>query len=381
MAEMRELLDKMTQMQEQLSQKLTLTQQQNTQLQGQINQMQQKNEEQNTATHTMIKNAVTNTTQTQQNVLARIDQLNTKVDTIEARFNDRVDKRVNEMKSEILDDVQAKILQSEGAQNVATKNTIEGALFSVRNLMTTQLHNESSRINAKVTEVQNRTEIMNVKINVLQEESERSTFKINELDERLTLQEERVLVAQPGASQMPRSLDIKLPIFKDDKKGGAYRFLRELKNYFKIIPIANSLKLNVIPSMMDGTSKDWYYASLDRFQTYHDFEEAFIKRYCNDAVQFNIREQLIKNVYQPKTGYSKAEHFSKQILKNKYLKDPFPQDQLITVVLRNVTLRKRILRCVRKFKMKDDLLWKHCFLTLSIRSTRNFTLFFLGYLL
>lgn len=189
MAEMRELLDKMTQMQEQ-----------------------------NTATHTMIKNAVTNTTQTQQNVLARIDQLNTKVDTIEARFNDRVDKRVNEMKSEILDDVQAKILQSEGAQNVATKNTIEGALFSVRNLMTTQLHNESSRINAKVTEVQNRTEIMNVKINVLQEESERSTFKINELDERLTLQEERVLVAQPGASQMPRSLDIKLPIFKDDKR-------------------------------------------------------------------------------------------------------------------------------------------------------------------
>lgn len=267
-------------------------------------------QEQNDNIQVLIQQVKTDTLriteESHQTLIEKLDQVNLKVDDIETHFNERLNRKVTEVKEEILDQVQARILLSEGAQNAATKHAVDGAVYSVRNLLTTQLINETVKIRTK----------------------------IDQHEERLIVQEERVLGTLPNTVHLPRSLDLKMPMFKDEKQGSAYRFLRDVNDYFKLVPISNSLKLHVLPNMLDGNPKQWYHASRHKFTGFEDFEREFISRYCNDTVQFNIREQLIRNMYHPKSG-SKTEHLIRQVLCNQDLKDPFPDDQLVTVVLRH----------------------------------------------
>lgn len=242
-----------------------------------------------------------------QNLVKRVEDVSTRMKDLELRLDERFQKRNDELKTEMFDHVREQILLSEGSQNAETKRYVDNTIGNLESHLVVKFTEEASRIETKV----------------------------KELDERMVAQEERVIPHSSHTAQLPRYLEIKMPLFKDDRGCSAFRFIRDVENYFKINPVAKRLRLSIIPNMLDGTPKDWYHASLYRFTKYEDFTDAFIKKYCNESAQFAIREQLIKTSYNAKSGLTQTEHFIRQVLRNHDLKEPFNEQQLITVVLRH----------------------------------------------
>lgn len=258
---------------------------------------------------TLAQQAVVIAAQTKSHdlILKKIDGVNTNMDKLESRLNEKITASNNKLKEELTDHVREQINLSEGAQNTENKRLIESNLSKIQTQMTIKLTGETNRL----------------------EES------IKVLDERVTIQEERVVGSHINSANIPRSLEVKMPIFKDEKKYTAFRFIRDMENYFRIHPIAKGLKLSIIPNFLDGTPREWFNASSYRFHTFEDFCDEFTEKYCNEDIQFSLRENLINTTYNSKSGISKSEHFVRQVLKNQDLKEPFTEKKLITIVIRH----------------------------------------------
>lgn len=123
------------------------------------------------------------------------------------------------------------------------------------------------------------------------------------------------------------------PRFRDTSSYNPVTFIKDLEKYFKKSNTPDIQKLETVIDNLEGPAKNWATIYRRVWHTFDDFRTAFLQTYWSQHEQSKLRNRIISEVWSNR--YTMSDHFAYFVSMAEQLTDPFPENELVSHLIRH----------------------------------------------
>lgn len=132
-------------------------------------------------------------------------------------------------------------------------------------------------------------------------------------------------------------------------------FMTRLKQYVSTLHNLTNIKF-VIQNTLKGEADFWYQTIEEKYESFEQFENLFLKQYWGEYNQQKVRQNLFNGKYYENSGISRERYILRKLYNIRYLEPKFTENEMVRYLARHFSDDIHNVIIIQRINTLDDLI-------------------------